>query len=100
MRGGEAMNIIPAYWPIIDHRVATDVYGDTENPDTIEFYTRADHDNSLIIDNASSVEGGTFCVVLENRNGIPYLMVWTKPDFGNDPTVTMRLDGKKGGVWE
>lgn len=71
--------------------VASDVYEETPDQD-INLVLRTGPNGSLIIDDAPQVDGGSFNIVLENRRGVPYLLVWAERDFSNDPTFTIRLD--------
>jgi hypothetical protein len=67
-----------------------DVY--QENESVIEVWVRPGHDGSLIIDDSPDIDGGTFNIIIENREGIPYLMVWLTTNFGNDPLYTIKLE--------
>ena len=72
----------------------TNVYFDGDGVDSnpgIPLYLQEDTNGSLVIDDHPRIDGGTFNIVIENQNGVPYLHVWTKDQFGNDPLFTINL---------
>ena len=71
--------------------IATDVY-DERTDENIPLFLQVDDYGSLIIDDSPIIDGGSFNIIIENRSGIPYLVVWDEERFGKDPRHTIRLD--------
>lgn len=67
------------------------VYDDEDDPNVIEVTLRVGHDGGIIVDDHPEIDGGTWNIVIENRRGDAYLMVWQETDFGNDPRHTIKL---------
>ncbi len=80
----------------------SNVYYDGKGKDpaiSLPLYLQAENNGSLIIDDHPQVDGGMFNIVIENQNGVPWLHVWTKDQFGNDPLYSIDLHtGKEGWV--
>lgn len=78
--------------------VMRDVYweGDLPRLPDIDIWVRTGGpDGGLVIDDGPDIHGGTWNLVLENREGEAVLALWRQEDFDDDPIYVIRLrDGK------
>ena len=80
--------------PVASVRLDNVYSGEEGTPPSPAFdvYVHTREGDSLVIDDDRFIEGGTFNLIIENRYGNPYLIYWRQHDFGNDPTMIIRLD--------
>lgn len=73
---------------VFAHLFMRDVY--EVETDEIDLYLRRDRDDSLIVDPVPD-DDGDFNVIIENREGRAYLVVWHKRHMELDPTFIINL---------